>query len=327
MLTHRAPQIVLDRYAERFHIIAPSDRQEAFTKEQMEEILPACEAMFTMGAFPVQRDLLEKAPNLRAVGTFGVGLDHIDLGACTEKGIFVCNTPRTVCESTAEFSAALILSVTKGIPFFDRDARRTLSCKVDLFFDRDILFFGKTVGILGLGRIGQAVARKLQGFGVQILYYDPKRLPPEREKQLNVIYCEFEELLAAADVVTCHLPLTEKTYHLMDAAAFSKMKSTAYFVNASRGKVADETALIEALRGKRIRGAALDVFETEPQISRELTQLDNVVLTPHVASSVLEAKLNMVDEAFSGIWAVLDGRRPHNLANPELCERISLKEI
>jgi lactate dehydrogenase-like 2-hydroxyacid dehydrogenase len=324
LLTHRAPESVLAPYRDRFDFAMPQAGRQSFSREEAIAAIPDCDAMFSMGAFPIQRDIIEPAKRMRAAGTFGVGYDHIDLAACTEHGVFICNTPKMVCESTAEFSAALLLSLVKGIPRFDASLRKTMKSGADLFLDRDILLYGKRVGIIGFGRIGQAVARKLSGFGVELCYSDPMRLSPEHETGLNVRFLPFEELLQSADVVSCHMLYNESTHHIMDAAAFAKMKPQAYFVNTSRGKTVDEAALIAALESGRLRGAALDVYEYEPEVSEAFREMDNVVITPHVASSVLEAKTNMVAEAFDGVLDILEGKRPHNIVNTDLLKKIIL---
>lgn len=317
LLTHRVPEIVFEKYSGIYELISPPEGSDVFTWEQVKNAIADCDAMFSMGSFPVKAELLAAAEKLRAVGTLSTGYDHIDIAACNEKGVVIINTPLSVCESTAEFSVALILGITKGIAMFDRDLRKMRLCKTDLFFDRDILISGKTVGILGFGRIGQAVCRKLQSLGVRVVYYSPRRLTTEQENELNAVYLPMDDLLRTADVITCHMSLSDKTYHLIDDAAFAKMKPTAYFINVSRGKTMDENALLKAVREKKIRGAALDVFEFEPYISKEMASYENILITPHAGTSVLEVRLNMVHEAFTGLYDVLNGGCPHNIVNTE----------
>ena len=318
LLPYEVPASVLDKYKDTFEFVGAVDGKEEISMDEAKELIRDCDAIFSMRVFPIPEELLACGEKLRVVTNHGVGYDHIDVAACSRRGILAINTPQAVCEPTAEFTMALLLGITKGITMFDRNLRRDRVCNIGVFFDRDILLYGKTVGIVGFGRIGQAVARRLQGFGVKIVYYDPIRQPAEREAELGVEYRSFDELIAQADVITCHLPLTEQTRHLISFPEFAKMKPEAYLINAARGPIVEEAALMDALKTKQIRGAATDVFEFEPNISEEMAGIENLIITPHVGASVLEAKLNMVDEALTGAYEALSGTRPHNLINGEI---------
>ena len=197
----------------------------------------------------------------------------------------------------------------------------TRTCKPDMFLDRDIFLYGKTIGIIGYGRIGQAVGRKAQGVGMKVMYYDPFRKTPEEEERLGATYGKFEEVLAKADVISCHMPYTKENHHIFNLETFKKMKPTAYFVNAARGPVMCEADLVTALKEKVIRGAATDVFEFEPGVSEELAKIENVVITPHIGSNVLEARKNMVHEALDGVDSILHGGFPVNVVNKELFKK------
>lgn len=318
LITGWVPEEILKDFRDIFQITVPGEDKVNFTIEEVESRIPEFDALFTISAFPLKKELIDRAVNLRAVANLGVGYDNIDWQYCTEKGIYVVNTPTTVTEPTAELAFAIMVAAAKGVLMYDRELRQTLKCQPEMFFDRDILLYGKTIGIMGYGRIGQAMGRKAQGIGMKVMYYDPFRKTAEEEKQLGAVYGTFEEVLAAADVISCHMPYTEENHHIFNLDAFRRMKPTAYFVNAARGPVMCEADLVTALKEKSIRGAATDVFEFEPGVSKALAELDNVVITPHIGSNVLEARKNMVEEALNGVYEILEGRRPANVVNPQL---------
>lgn len=318
LITGWIPDECLAPYKKQLDICIPDKEKDSFSLEEVKAVIGDYDALFTVAGFQCKKELIDSAPNMKVVGNLGVGYDNIDWRYASEKGIFIVNTPTTVCEPTAEFSIALIMAITRGIVMYDKHVRRTRNCKTSTFFDRDIMLFGKTLGILGFGRIGRAVAKKAQGLGMNVIYYDPFRQTSEKEKELNVKYSTFNELVSTADVISCHMPYTNENHHLIDKNVFKMMKNTAYFVNVARGPIMNEADLVEALKTEEIRGAATDVYEFEPIVSEELAALDNVVLSPHIGSNVLEARKNMTNEVMTGICDILSGRQPHNTANPEL---------
>lgn len=318
LVTGWIPEDILAPFREKFSITAPDAERVNFSLDEVSEMIGEYDAMFTIAAFPFRRELVGRALNMKAVANFGVGYDNIDVPACTEQGIYVINTPTTVTEPTAELAFAIMLAITKGVVMYDKELRKTRKCAPAMFFDRDIFLQGKTMGILGFGRIGQAVARRAVGIGMKIMYYDPFRKSPEEERALNAAYGTFEEVLRQADVISCHMPYTKENHHIINLDAFRMMKKTAYFVNAARGPIMSEADLVTALRTGEIRGAATDVFEHEPEVSKELAEIENVVITPHIGSNVLEARRNMVEEALNGVFAVLNGLPCHNIVNREL---------
>lgn len=318
LITGWIPEEILVDYREKFYITIPDYEKRNFSVEEVEGMIGDYDALFTISAFPFKKELIDKAVNMKVVANFGVGYDNIDWQYCTAKKIFLVNTLTTVTEPTAELAFSIMLAITKGIVMYDKELRVTKRCNPDMFFDRDILLYGKTIGIVGYGRIGQAVGRKAQGIGMKVLYYDPFRKTEEEEERLGAAYADFDELLEKADVISCHMPYTKENHHVFNLETFKKMKPTAYFVNAARGPVMSESDLVIALREKIIRGAATDVFEFEPGVSEELAQIENVVITPHIGSNVLEARKNMVHEALDGIWGIFMGDRPVNVVNKEL---------
>ncbi len=318
LITGWIPEDCVAPYRDSLEIVMPDSEKKYFTADEVAALIVDCDALFTVASFPCRRELIDLGPKLKAIANHGVGYDNIDHRYATQKGIFIVNTPNGVLEVTSEFAIALIMTAARGILQYDKSLRQTGYCQPSTFFDRDMLLLGKTLGILGFGRIGRSVAKKAQGIGMQIIYYDPIRQTPEKERELSVEYASFDELIARADVVTCHMLYTPENHHVINMDVFRRMKKNAYFVNVARGPIMCESDLVQALKTGEIRGAATDVYEFEPKVTKELLELDNVVVTPHAASNVLEARKNMVIEVLSGIDSLFKGKRPPNIANPQL---------
>jgi lactate dehydrogenase-like 2-hydroxyacid dehydrogenase len=277
------------------------------------------EALICLLTEAVDEQLLAAAPKLRMVANVAVGFDNIDLEACTRRGVAASNTPGVLDETTADFAWALLLAVARRLLEGDALARsgQWKGWNLDQLCGADV--WGKTLGILGLGRIGQAVARRARGFGMRILYNDAQRARVEVEQALGAEYAERDALLAQADFLTLHVPLLPETRGLIGARELAKMKPTAFLINTSRGPVVNEAAVIAALENKTIAGAAFDVYEREPKISDGLRRL-NVVLAPHLASASLETRTKMAMMAAENVIALLEGRRPPNILNPAALE-------
>ena len=274
------------------------------------------EAILPMGAHPIPEPVLAAAPRLRIVAVAAVGYNIVDVAAATRRGILVTNTPGVLTETTADMGLALMLSVARRVPESDRFVRAGKWTGVywSQLMGTDV--HGATLGIIGLGRIGQALARRAGGFGMRVLYHNRKR-DPEAERNVGAEYRSKPELLREADFVVLAIPLTPESRHLIGAAELALMKPTAFLVNVARGPVVDEAALVEALQAKRIAGAGLDVFEEEPKIHPGLLSLENVVLTPHIGSASRATRLRMAMRAAENCVAALQGQRPPNLVNPE----------
>jgi glyoxylate reductase len=269
----------------------------------------------------VDEELLSGAPNLKLAATVSVGFDNLDVAACTRHGVIATNTPGVLDETTADFAWVLIFAVARrlleGVEMIQSQAWK--GWDLDQLCGADV--WGKTLGIVGFGRIGRAVARRARGFGMKILYSDALRVAEEVERQVGAEYVEFERLLAESDFVTLHVPLLPSTRHLMSTPQFARMKRSAFLINTSRGPVVDEAALVTALDAGRIAGAALDVFENEPKVHPGLLGRKNAVLTPHIASASLETRTKMAMIATENAIALFDGRRPPNALNPEVLEK------
>jgi glyoxylate reductase len=266
----------------------------------------------------VDDELLERAgPGLRVVANFAVGFDNLDLEACTARGVLATNTPDVVTEATADLAWALLLAAARRVAEGDRflRARTPWIWGPEFFLGFEV--HGKTLGVVGLGRIGQAVARRASGFGMPVLYTARRRLDPEREAALGVAWRELDQLLAEADFVSIHTGLSPATHHLIGPERLARMKPTAVLVNTARGPIVDEAALAEALRAGQLGAAGLDVFEREPEVHPALLELDNVTIVPHLGTSTLETRVAMGMMAADNLLAALEDRRPPNLLNPE----------
>lgn len=252
-------------------------------------------------------------PTLKIIANYATGFDNIDVEAAKQRNILVTNTPGVLTETVAEHAFALMMAIAHRIPEADRFARagKFSAWGPELFLGTDICH--KTLGIVGLGRIGsRCTLHATKGFGMKVLYYDLKP-SPDLEKEFGAVYvADIDELLPRCDFVSIHVPLLESTRHLINEERLKKMKPSAYLINTSRGPVVDEKALAAALKNGVIRGAALDVFEFEPEITPELKELDNVVLTPHIASATIETRSKMAELAATNIIEALEGRTPPN---------------
>ena len=266
----------------------------------------------------IDAELLDRAgSSLRVVANYAVGYDNIDLDACTARRVLATNTPEVVTEATADLAWALLLAAARRIAEGDRflRAERPWIWGPEFFLGRQV--HGKTLGVLGLGRIGRAVARRAAGFGMPVLYHAGHRLPPDAEAALGVAWRELDDLLAEADFLTIHTGLTPATRHLIGAAELRRMKPTAVLVNTARGPIVDEAALAAALRAGEIAAAGLDVFEREPEVHPDLLGLDNVTIVPHLGTATVETRVAMGMTAADNLLAAFDGRRPPHLLNPE----------
>lgn len=268
----------------------------------------------------VNEEFLRSAPKLRIASNVAVGYDNIDVDACTKRGIAVTNTPGVLDETTADFAWTLLMTVARRVAEGELLARsgNWKGWNLDQLCGADV--WGKTIGIVGFGRIGRSVARRASGFQMKIIYTDAVRVSEEVEKSLNAEFRDMDSLLAESDFVSLHVPLLPETRGLFDAPKLSRMKPTAFLINTSRGPVVEEAALVAALESNKIAGAALDVFENEPFIHPGLKR-PNVVLTPHIASASIETRTKMALMAANNIVAVFKGRRPPNLLNPDIFKK------
>jgi glyoxylate reductase len=265
---------------------------------------------------PIDRSVIEAGRRLRVIANCAVGVNNIDVAYAVSRGILVTNTPGVLTDATADLAWALILATTRRIPQADRFTRegRFLGWRLDLFLGLELN--GRTLGIIGLGRIGRAVARRAAPFGLKIVYFDRVRLSPGEEASLGAEFLPLDELLAVSDIVTIHASLSPESRGMLSAGRLAKMKPTAVLINTARGPLVDERALAAALAEGRLWGAGLDVYEREPEVEKGLLGLDNVVLLPHIASATLETRSKMAMMAARSLIQALEGRTPDNLVKP-----------
>jgi len=265
----------------------------------------------------IDQGLLSAAPKLRIASNVAVGFDNIDVAACTHRSVVATNTPGVLDETTADFAWTLLMAVARRLVEGEELARggNWKGWDLDQLVGTDV--FGKTLGIVGFGRIGKAMARRALGFHMRVLYADAVRAPESVERELRAEHKDLSDLLAQSDFVSVHVPLLPETRGLFDAQRLSKMKPTAFLINTSRGPVVDEAALVQALEAKKIAGAALDVFEKEPAIHPGLKR-PNVVLAPHIASASIETRTKMACMAAQNVVALFTGQQPPNMLNPEV---------
>ena len=264
----------------------------------------------------INDEFLRSAPKLRIASNVAVGYDNIDVDACTKRGVVVTNTPGVLDETTADFAWTLLMAVARRVAEGEALARsgNWKGWNLDQLCGADV--WGKTLGIVGFGRIGRSVARRASGFQMKVIYTDAVRVSEEVEKSLNAEFRDMNALLTEADFVSVHVPLLPETRGLFDAPKFFRMKPTAFLINTSRGPVIEEAALVSALENNKIAGAALDVFENEPFLHPGLKR-PNVVLTPHIASASIETRTKMAVMAANNIVALFKGQRPPNILNPD----------
>ena len=291
---------------------------EAMPRDELLRRAGGKDGLLTILTERVDGELLDAAgPQLKIVANHAVGYDNIDVAECTRRGVLVTNTPEVLTEATADLAWALILAGVRRVAEGDRflRARTPWVWGPRMMLGHDL--YGKTLGVVGCGRIGRAVARRAIGFGMRVVYTDAVRLPEEVEREAQAQWRGWDQLLAEADVVSVHAPLTPDTRHLVNAEALRRMKPTAVLVNTARGPIVDEVALAEALRAGEIFAAGLDVYEREPQVAEALLDLDNVTLLPHLGSATEETRTAMGLLAVENLMAGLSGQRPRCLLNPD----------
>jgi glyoxylate reductase len=310
VVARRIPEAALELLAERGETwVSPRDR--ALEPGELHEAVAGAGAVVTMLHDRVDEALLDAAgPGLRVVANVAVGYDNVDVAACAARGVAVTNTPGVLTEATADLAFALVLMATRRLGEGERLIRSGTAWSWSMSFHLGTGIQGRTLGVVGLGQIGRATARRARAFGMAIAYAAPRRADTAVEAELGATHLPLDELLATADVVTLHCPLRPETQHLIDAEALARMKPTAFLVNTTRGPVVDEAALVDALRGGTIAGAGLDVYEREPEVHPGLLELENVVLLPHLGSATVETRTAMAVLAARNVIAVLGGEEP-----------------
>lgn len=323
-VTRRIPQPALDKLSGFFDLeIHP--KPVAIARKALLSKVKDADGLLCILTEKIDSELLRAAPRLKIVATATVGTDHIDLEAAARRGIPVTYTPGVLTETCADFTWALLLSAARRLMEGDRMMRRGGYKGWDPLMLLGTDVHGKTLGILGFGRIGQAVARRALGFQMKVLYYDSRRADPETEKSLNAVYADKETVLKESDFVSIHTVLDPSTSHLIGERELKMMKPSSYLINAARGPIVDEKALVSALKKGAIRGAALDVYEKEPRTAPGLAALSNVVLAPHLSSATFETRTLMgMLAADSLIDYLVHKKMPANTVNSGALQKASL---
>lgn len=311
-ITYAIPEIGIEMLKAKYNVDV-YEGEEYLSKSEMIQRARKADGIITQLRDPIDEEFINSLENAKIIANYAVGYNNIDISTATNRGIYVTHTPGVLTEATADIAFALLLAVARKIVESDRFVRegKFVGWKPKLFLGYDL--YGKTLGIIGMGRIGQAVARRAVGFGMKIVYYNRNKLPEDVEKQHNASYVKLDELIEISDFISIHTPLTQETYHLIDANRISKMKPNAILINTARGPVVDEYALYEALRGGKIAGAGFDVYENEPFLTPGLEKLNNVVLLPHIGSATYETRNKMSEMVALNVIEALEGRIPQNL--------------
>src|SRR5579862_1871344 len=315
LITRPIQQSVIDHISQHCEVqVHPVD--EPMPTDLLASVMRDVDGVMPTGV-RISKEIIDAAPRLRVVSNIAVGYDNIDVEACNRRHILVTNTPDVLTEATADLAFALILAVARRVVEGDRYVRsgHWKRWQWNCLWGTEL--HGKTLGLYGFGRIAQATARRARGFSMQVLYYARHRVSATIENEFAAEFVDRETLLSKSDFLSLHVPLTPETHHAIGATELALMKPSAFVINAARGPVVDEEALVQALEAGRLAGAGLDVFENEPKVHPALVSLDNVTLLPHVGSATAETRLRMAMLASENLLAALRGDRPPNLINPE----------
>jgi glyoxylate reductase len=297
-----------------------TDSSKIIAKPKLIAAVKKCDILFSLLHDKVDRAVLAANPKLRAVASMSITPDNIDVAEATKRGIVVTVVPPIVAEATADINFGLMLAVARRMIEGERMVRAGKFPGSQSNHLAGHFVHGKTIGLVGAGRIGQATARRARGFGMKILYWGPRR-KPDAERELGLEYVSLDRLLAESDFVSLHVPMNAETRHMIGDKEFAKMKPSAFIINTARGAVIDEKALVRALKKKLIAGAGLDVFEHEPKLPPALKAMKNVVMTPHLGSAVMEIRDKMANIVVDNIQALIDGRPPPNCVNPQVLNK------
>lgn len=321
-VTRKIPGAHLEKLKEAGHEVVVSEFNRSLTGEELVEKVKGVDGILSLLTDRIDGDLMDAAgPQLKIISNYAVGFDNIDVKGAADRGIVVVNTPSDeVNEAVAEHTWALILALARRIVESDEAVRRGgyKGWEPDIFIGTNII--GKTLGIVGLGRIGSMVARRAKGYNMIVLYnkHEPDS---EAERQLGAKFSSLDELLAKSDFISLHVPLTDETRHLINKETIGKMKKGSFLINTARGSIVDERDLIEGLKSGQLGGAALDVFDNEPNIDPELLAMPNTITTPHIASATLEARNKMGEMAVGAILSTLEGEKPSTIVNEEVWQK------
>ena len=313
VVTGKIPAVALERLRAE-HTVDAWEDESPIARDELLKRVAGADSIVSLLTEKIDAELLDAAgKQLRSVSNVAVGYNNIDVPACRERNVLVTNTPGVLTDATADIAMALILMSTRRLAEGERVIRTQQPWQWGMFYMLGSSIQGSQLGIVGMGQIGAAVARRARAFGMTIAYTKRSPLDAETAKELNATHMELDELLATSDVVSLHCPYSPETHHLMNASTIGKMKKSAYLINTARGPVVDEEALATALQQGKIAGAGLDVFEKEPTVHQALIGLDNAVLIPHLGSATVETRTAMANLAVTNALAVLSGKTAPNL--------------
>jgi len=316
LITTRLLPEGLQELQQQFEVCQPE--KDLFTEEELIRLIPEYDALISTFVFQINAKVMDAATKLKIIANYGVGYNNIDVDYATRKGIVVTNTPQPVTEPTAEMAIALMYAVARRVAECDRKLRTPNAIEWGVLKNLGMSLYGKTLGIIGLGRIGKAIARRAIASGMNIVYYNRHQLSPNEETEYQAQYLPLEKLLKTSDVISISTPLTDETHHLIDSPQFELMKPTSIVINTARGAVINEAALVQALQNKKIWGAGLDVYEFEPNITPELLKLDNVVLAPHNGTATIDARNAIARDACRNIIEFFNGNKDISIVNSTL---------
>ena len=311
-VTNMFPEVALAKLGPHCDLRTNQTENQPAT-EELKKYASESDVLVTYLSDKIGQDIIDCAVNLKLIANYGAGFNNIDVGYASKKGIWVTNTPGVLHETTADLTWAMILGAARRIVPAERFTRenRFKGWQAKMYLGGDV--YGKTLGIVGCGEIGSAVARRASGFQMRVLYCNRNRMPVEKEQDLNAVFVSLEELLRQSDFVSVHAPLTEQTQYMIGKEQFLMMKPTAYFIHTARGKVVDDKALVEALKEEKIAGAALDVYENEPELTEGMTELENLMLLPHIGSASYETRDKMANLVADNVLDALAGKTPRCL--------------
>ena len=304
-------------YLEKHFSVVSNQKDKLFSRDELVALLQDAEGVQTTSSDRVDGELLDRCPTLRAVCNTAVGYNNIDVQACTQRGVMVTNTPGVLDNSVADYAVGLMIATCRRMGEGERYLRagqwKAVWLKQTLGHD----VHGATLGIVGFGRIGQTIAKRVRGFDMDVMYHTRNRVAPEVERDLAVRYASKQDLLKEADIVVLILPYSQETHHYVGADELAMMKRSAVLINMARGGIVDDAALVEALRSKRIWAAGIDVYENEPKLNPGFLELENAFLSPHIASASEPTRKAMAMTAARNLVAALNGEQPPNLVNPD----------
>ena len=309
-VTNIFPQVALDKLSSECDL---KINRTSLTKEELKQKVSGSDAVISYLTDRIDQDIIDRGTKLKIIANYGAGFNNIDVTYASERGIWVTNTPNVLHETTADLTWAMILGAARRIVSADRYMRegKFQGWGAKLFLGGDV--YEKTLGIIGLGEIGRSVARRAIGFNTRTLYHQRNCLPKEEERELNVEFSSLEKILRESDFLTLHVPLTDETEYMIGNDEIALMKKTAYLIHTARGKILDDYALVAALREGRLAGAALDVYEDEPELTEGMRELDNLMILPHIGSASFETRDKMALLVADNILDALSGKTPRSL--------------